>query len=173
MNWHLFGGYGMMPFGIQTDPYMLVFCQEAKAAISALDTHDSPYRDYQAGVVASIISGLPPEDGVFVAGTSLSANDVTVIGSYTHHIIDGAFGFQASNYGVHQPLTANVKFAHLISSDNPIPFPGLGGYRWQRGEMMGGLILQTRNIPHPGDYYAPDRAMFIREMKNIIAATNR
>lgn len=167
MNWHFFAMYGMMPFGIQTDPCMKVFCDEVKAAMPDINIHDSPYRDAQVNEIAGIIGELPSDDGVFVAGTSLGANNVPVVCARTHHEIDGAFGFQASLYGVHSPFTENVKFAHLISSDNPLPFPGLGAYRWERGEMTGGLILEVRNVPHPGDYVAFDRAKYIREMKTI------
>ena len=173
MQWHFYGVYGMMPFGIQTDPYMGVFCKEVKRAIPNIDVHQSPYRDFEAYHLAAEIGTLPPVDGIFVAGTSLGANNCTLIASQTRHIVDGLFGFQASNYGVKVPLTPNVKFAHLFSSDNPLPLPGLGGYRWERGGMTGGLILQTHNIPHPGDYNHTDRAAFIREMQNIIAHTTR
>ena len=173
MQWHFYGSYGMMPFGIQTDPYMAVFCKEIKATIPSINIHDSPYRDQLAYVIAAEISLLPPGDGVFVAGTSLGANNCALIAAHTRHIVDGLFGFQASQFGVKIPLSGNVLFGHLFSSDNPLPLPGLGSYRWDRGGMTGGLILQTHNIPHPGDYNAVDRATFIREMKNIIAHTSR
>lgn len=173
MNWHFFGGLGMMPFDLPTDPGMPNFCERVKAEIPQINIHDSPYRDYEAAQVAALISALPSDDGVLLAGTSLSANNVPVIGSYTHHVIDGAFGFQASIYGVSQPFTANVKFAHIFNSDNPIPFPGLGALRWQRGAMTGGLINQLHNLPHPGDTDLNDQMTFIGEMKRIIAATSR
>jgi hypothetical protein len=170
-RWHFFGMYGMMPFGMATDPYMGAFCNEVKAAIPGMVMHDSPYRDYAAYHIAAEINMLAPDDGVFVAGTSLGANNCPLVASQTRHIVNGLFGFQASNYGMKVPLTHNVAFAHLFSSDNPIPLPGLGSYRWERGAMTGGLILQTHNVPHPGDYVAADRAIYIREMKTIISHT--
>jgi hypothetical protein len=172
MEWHLFALLGMMPFDLQTDPDLPNFCNRAKEAIPQLTVH-APVRDYQAGAVAAQISGLPANVGVLVVGTSLGACDVPVVGSYTHHIIDGAFGFQASIFGVDQPFTANVKFAHIFNSDNPFPFPGLGALRWKRGDMTGGLINQPHNIPHPGDYDLNDQNTFIREMARIIAHTSR
>lgn len=172
MDWHLYALLGMMPFDIPTDPGLPNFCDRAKENIPQLIVH-GPVRDYEAGQVAAEISALPISAGVLVVGTSLGACDVPVTGSYTSHTIYGAFGFQASIYGANVPLTKNVKFAHLISSDNPIPWPGLGALRWQRGAMTGGLVLQTHNIPHPGDYDENDQMTFINEMKRIIATTSR
>lgn len=170
MNWHGFGMYGM--FGNVTDPGEMGFTERVVHELG-INVHASPYRDYEAGAIAAIIEKLPLEHGVFVWGTSLGANDVPVVGSYTHHRIDGAFGFQASLYGAKVALTDNVQFAHLIYSYNPIPFPGLGAYIWNVGTMNPASYHKTQhNLPHPGDYDLGDQTMFINEMKRIMAHGN-
>ena len=166
MNWHGFGMYGM--FGNATDPGEMGFTERVAHELG-VDVHDSPYRDYEAGAIAAMIEKLPPEDGVFVWGTSLGCCDVTVVASYTQHRIDGAFGFQASIYGAKVPLSRNVQFAHLIYSFLPIPFPGLGAYIWKVGTMNPSSYHKTaHHLPHPGDYDLGDQTMFIHEMKRIM-----
>lgn len=171
MKWHGFGMYGM--FGNATDPGEKGFSERVEHELG-VNIHDSPYRDYEAGSIAAIIEKLPPEDGVFVWGTSLGANDVPVVASYTGHAIDGAFGFQASIYGAKVVLSKNILFAHLIWSLNPIPFPGLGAYIWKVGTMNPASYHKTQhNLPHPGDYDLGDQTMFINEMKRIMASPGR
>ncbi len=165
MNWHGFGMYGMG--GWATDPAEAGFARRVRDEVD-IKIHGSPYENYQAGAIAALIDELPAEDGVFVWGTSLGANDVPVVCSYTKHRIDGAFGFQASIYGAKgYPLNDNVKFAHLIYSYNPLPFPGLGAYRWPKGTMTGGYVKTPHHIPHPGDYDLGDQTRFINEMLRI------
>ncbi len=170
MIWHGFGMFGMG--GQVTDPGETNFTQRVKAEIPEINIHDSPYTDEQAGQIAVLIAALPAEDGVFVWGTSLGSNNTPVVCSYTHHIIDGAFGFQASVYGAAgYKLNDNIKFAHLISSTNPVPLPGLGAYVWPLGTMpLASYHHEWHNIPHPGDYDLGDQMKFIGEMKRIIAA---
>ena len=166
---HFFGMYGMG--GHTTDPGEDWFTRRVKAEIPVINIHDSPYRDYDAGHIAALIDALPPEDAVFVQGTSLGSNDCPVVGSYTKHKIDGLFGFQASLYGAHVPIPSNVLFAALFYSYNPIPFPGLGAYQWRLavGNTVTGLHLMPKHLPHPGDYDVPSQNVFLREMKTIIA----
>ncbi len=172
MNWHFFSMYGMG--GHTTDAGEDYFVANVKQQIPNLDCHGSPYQDQQAGIIAALIDKLNPKDGVFVSGTSLGCNNTPVTCGYTKHLIDGAFGFQASEYGVHSSLTKNVLFAHLIYSYNPIPFPLLGAYRWKVGTMNPPSYHQTpHHIPHPGDYDVGDQNMFIREMKRIIVNPGR
>ncbi len=167
---HFFGMYGQG--GQITDQGESYFVARLKNELPQISYHGSPYRDYQAGEIAAFIDTLGAEDIVFVQGTSLGANNVPVTCGYTKHRIDGAFGFQASLYGYHSSLTSNVKFAHLIYSYNPIPFPGLGAYLWQVGTMHAPSYHQTpHHIPHPGDYDQHDQQMFINEIKRIIAAS--
>ncbi len=171
MTAHFFGMYGMG--GHTTDPGEDWFTARVKAEIPDIDIHHSPYRDQDAGYIAAEIDKLPPEDIVFVQGTSLGANDCPVVGNYTKHKIDGMFGFQASMFGVHQPVTSNVLFAHLFFSFNPIPFPLLGAYQWRRavGNTVTGLHVTPKHLPHPGDYDVPSQNIFLAEIKRIIAAT--
>lgn len=170
MKWHGFGMYGMG--GAATDPAEKGFSQ--RVAALGVNIHGSPYLDTQAGDIAHLINNLPEGDGVFVWGTSLGANNTPVVCSYTKRRIDGAFGFQASIYGAKgYKLDKNVLFAHLISSHNPIPMPGLGSYVWPLGTMNSESYHRTQHdIPHPGDYDAHDQAMFLHEMKAIMEHTH-
>jgi hypothetical protein len=164
--------YGMG--GHTTDPGEDYFTARVKQSIPGINAHDSPYQDQQAGQIAAIIDKLPAVDLVFVQGTSLGSNNTPIACGYTKHAIDGAFGFQASLYGAHSSLTSNVRFAHLIFSYNPIPFPGLGAYLWRVGTMNPASYHRTpHHIPHPGDYDVGDQNMFIAEIKRIIANPGR
>jgi pimeloyl-ACP methyl ester carboxylesterase len=178
MNWHGFFMYGMGAG--MTDPGQANFCARIKKEIPQINLHASPYTDEQVAEIAALIDKLPPEDGVFGGGTSLGSNNAAVLANYTKRRIDGLFGFQASLYGAGGPLSGslnqyplndNVKFAHLISSSNPIPAPGLGAFVWPRGTMNAASYHRTQHdIPHPGDYDLNDQMMFINEMKRIIAS---
>ncbi len=171
MTVHFFGGYGMG--GHTTDPGEDWFTARVKAEIPDINIHESPYRDFEVDRVVTEIDKLPPDDIVFVQGTSLWANNAPLVGRYTKHIINGMFGFQASMFGVHQPITPNVLFAHLFYSYNPIPFPLLGAYQWRRavGNTVTGLHVTPKHLPHPGDYDVPSQNIFLAEIKRIIAAT--
>ncbi len=165
MNWHGFGMYGMG--GATTDPAEAGFSR--RVATLGIDIHDSPYQDTQVNKIAAIIDKLPPEDGVFVWGTSLGANNTPVVCGRTKHRIDGAFGFQASLYGDHSSLTKNVKFAHLIYSYNPVPAPGLGAYIWGAGTIDPNKYHRTpKDLPHPGDYDTASQDLYLGEMKRIM-----
>ncbi len=168
MIWHGFGMFGQG--GASTDPAESGFSK--RVAELGINIHGSPYNDYDAGRIALLIDTLPAEDGVFVWGTSLGSNNTPVVCGYTKHRIDGAFGFQASLYGFHSALTANVQFAHLIYSYNPAPAPGLGAYIWDVGTITNPLSYHKtpHHIPHPGDYDVGDQDMFLSEMKRIMAA---
>lgn len=172
MNWHFFGMYGMG--GHTTDPGEDWFTRRVKSEIPEINIHDSPYRDYDTGHIAQLIDALPPEDGVFVEGTSLGANDAPIVCNYTKHIIDGCFGFQASMFGVHSSLSENVRFAALFYSYNPLPLPLLGAYCWKPGTMNpASLHLIPKHLPHPGDYDVPSQNQFLAMMKRIIANPGR
>ncbi len=172
MNWHFFSMYGMG--GHTTDPGEDYFVANVKRSIPSLNCHNSPYQDKQCYELAAFIDRLPMGDGVFVAGTSLGSNNAPITAGATKHAIDGVFGFQASLYGAHSSLTRNVRFAHLIYSYNPVPFPGLGAYLWKVGTMNPpSYHLTPHHIPHPGDYDVGDQNMYIAEMKRIMAKPGR
>lgn len=173
IDWHGFSMFGMG--GNMTDPGEAQFTHRVATELG-VHIHSSPYRDTDAGRIAAIIQALPPNDGVFVWGTSLGANNTPVVCTYVgKRIIDGAFGFQASIYGAkNYPLNSNVLFAHLIYSYNPIPLPGLGAYIWPLGSMNPPSYHKTNHsIPHPGDYDVGDQNMFLGEMRRIMKATKR
>jgi len=169
MTWHLFGGLGMMPFGIQTDPGLPNFMQRAASMIPGLVLH-GPYRDYNTGQIAAEADALPATDGVFSVGTSLSANDQFIIAGYAKRKFQGCFMFQASDWGPKSTAPANVEFAHLIYSYLPIPVPLIGCYIPDPGPLIVGKnYLQTNiNLPHPGDYDLNSQLLFINDMKQII-----
>lgn len=167
MNWHGFGMYGMG--GPITDPGEYGFSERVGHELG-VNIHGSPYRDYEAGAIAAMINELGEDQGVFVWGTSLGANDTPVVCSYAKRKIQGAFGFQASIYGAKgYRLNDNVLFAHLFYSYNPIPVPGLGAYIWPVGTMPPASFHKTpHHIPHPGDYDIGDQNTFLAEMKRIM-----
>ena len=169
MTAHLFGGLGMMPFGIVTDPGLPNFMQRAKASIPGLVLH-GPYRDYNTGEVAKLADALPAADKVFYVGTSLSANDAFIIAGYAKRKFNGVFMFQASVYGPKSTAPANVEFAHLIYSYMPIPVPLIGSYIPNAGPLVVGKnYIQTNiNLPHPGDYDLPSQELFIADIKRMV-----
>lgn len=167
-KWHAFTFFGM--WGANgTDEYMRVFTQQIKAL--GVDTHGSPYNDMEATQIIPIVHKIPEDEGVLLAGTSLGACNIPIIAYACGRTIEGMFGFQASIYGTRgYPIQNNVKWAHLIYSYNPIPFPGLGAYKWPRGTIPASRYLCTpHHIPHPGDYDEGDRAMFIKEIKRCMS----
>jgi hypothetical protein len=168
MIWHGFGMYGMG--GSATDPSELPFSKRVEAL--GVNIHKSPYQYYEVQTIAGVIDKLPPEDGLFVWGTSLGANNVPVLTNIIERVVDGAFGFQASIYGATgYKLNRNIKFAHLIWSLNPIPAFGLGAYKWPLGTMNApSYHLTQHDIAHPGDYDTDDQNKFLAEMTAIMKA---
>jgi hypothetical protein len=164
-------GFGMLGMGGRlTDPNEIAFSNRVRDECG-VDIQASPYRDYDEYAIASAIDKLPVDAVVLVWGTSLGANDCTVVANYTKRTVHGIFGFQASLYGAHALVTPNVLFAHLFYSYNPIPVPGLGAYKWQPAPRFdkARLHLTPHHIPHPGDYDRGDQDIFLGEMKRIIA----
>lgn len=170
MKWHGFFMFGMG--GAVTDPGESGFSK--RVAQLGVDIHGSPYLDTEAENIVLMIDKIPETEGVFVGGTSLGANNTAVVCSRVKRRIDGAFGFQASLGGAQGfAINKNVKFAHLISSNNPIPLPGLGAYVWPTGTINPASYHRTQHdIPHPGDYDKHDQDMFLHEMKRIMEAAN-
>jgi hypothetical protein len=165
VKWHGFGFWGMWGrWG--SDPAETTFSK--RVAELGVITYGSPYPDDQSTLFVPRIDKIPEDEGVFLWGTSLGANDVAVVANLVKRRIDGAFGWQASIYGARgYPLNANVKFAHLIYSYNPIPFPGLGAYKWPPGTMSpASYHLTPHHLPHPGD--GADQDLFLGEMRRIM-----
>ena len=180
MKAYAFWLYGM--WGPITDPGS---CQmsERIADETGADIGGSPYRDYDVNTIVAAILALPPEAPVIVGGTSLGSNNTPVVAAYVlaqqpKRIIHGIWGFQASLYGAkggietyYPGITKNVLFAHLTSSDNPIPLPGLGAYRWIKapGNTVTNYDRDTVDDPHPGDGNVLVQNNYIAEMKRVIA----
>ncbi len=184
MTVHGFYLYGM--WGPITDPGAQVMTQRMGSELGPINMHESPYRDYDVNTIVAEILALPPGDIVLVGGTSLGSNNAPVVGAYIYlqnakRLIHGMWGFQASSYGEeagntpsYPGITANVLFAHLAYSTNPLPLPGLGTYEWQlaSGNTTTNYDKFDSGQPHPGDGYVPDQDKFIAEMKRIIANPN-
>ena len=174
-------GFGMDGMGGNfTDPNETPFSHRVRDEVG-VDIGASPYKDNQVAIVSDLITKLPVSTPklnviIFVWGTSLGANNCTWVGAAVKRDIDGIFGFQASAWpgAFKGPVTANVKFAHLITSNNPLPLPFLGSHIWTVGPGFppASLHVTHRNIPHPGDYDKWSQDMFIDEMKRIRAHGN-
>lgn len=172
-------GFGMDGMGGSwTDPDETPFSHRVRDEVG-VEIFASPYLDGAVNTIADIINGLPTETAIlaiviFVWGTSLGANNCTAVPARVKRVIDGIFGFQASSWpgAFKGPIPANVKFAHLFTSINPIPLPGLGSHIWTPGQgfNVASLHVTRRNIPHPGDYDKYSQDTFIAEMKRIKAA---
>lgn len=165
-----FGMYGM--FGKPFDPGdgEGVFCQRVKAL--GVNIGNSPYQDYQCTDIAKAIASLPANDIVFVWGDSLGANNSPWVGAAVSRKINGIWGFQASIWGAHVPITPNVQFAHEAYNPNWIETFGLGAYAWElaAGNATTKLTLTTNSDSHPGDWDAAVQDLFLADMKKIIGA---
>ena len=157
--------------------------QRAKAMIPGLVLH-GPYRDYNTGEIAAQADALPTDDIVFVAMTSLSANDAFIIAGYAKRKIH-CLMFQASDWGPKSSAPDNVGFAHLIYSYCPVPVPLIGCYIPGPGTMTvvskagydssydvadRTYVQSNINLPHPGDYDLASQELFITDIKKIMGA---
>ena len=180
MSSHGFFIYGM--WGPITDPGARTMTERMAAELPGINMHASPYRDYDVNTIVDIILKLPAGAPVLVAGTSLGANNTPIVAAYVHardpqRIIHGIWGFQASIWGAkagvepyYTGIPPNVLFAQLTTSDNPIPLPGLGAYRWIKspGNNVTNYYNPTVNDPHPGDGNVLVQNQYIAEMKRVI-----
>jgi hypothetical protein len=183
-NAHGFMLYGM--WGPITDPGARTMTQRMASELP-INMHASPYRDYDVNTIVSIILGLPAEDKIIVAGTSLGSNNTPVVGAYAYlqskaRIIHGIWGFQASVWGAqaynattgsgvpeYPGVTENVLFGHLAYSTNPLN-GGLGAYVWQKapGNKTTNLYAFDTGDLHPGDTNVNVQDMFLAEMARVI-----
>lgn len=180
MKAYAFWMFGM--WGPVTDPGSEEMSERIAKEVGA-NIVGSPYRDYNVNSIVEDILDLPIDVPVLVGGTSLGCNNTCVVAAYVYarnpkRIIHGIWGFQASLYGAqagvvdtYPGITPNVLFAHLTSSDNPIPFPGLGAYRWAKapGNTVTNLHIDTVDDPHPGDGNTAVQDKYIAEMKRVVA----
>jgi len=172
-----FGMYGWL--GQSADRGEDQFSRRVAAELG-VNVGASPYQEYDVNNIVTAILALPSDAPVIVWGTSLGANNAPVVaanvyGLNPNRIIHGIWGFQASQFGAHLGIPPNVLFAHLTSSDNPIPLPGLGSYRWVKaeGNTVTNLYLDTVNDPHPGDGNAAVQNKYLDEMRRVIAAAEQ
>jgi hypothetical protein len=172
-----FGMYGWL--GRFADPGEDQFSHRVGTELG-VNVGASPYQESDVNNIVAAILALPPEVPVIVWGTSLGANNAPVVASRVHaqnpnRIIHGIWGFQASEYGANEGIPVNVLFARLTSSDNPIPFPHLGSYRWVKvhGNTVTNFHLDTVNDPHPGDGNVAVQNKYLADMRRVIAAVGQ
>jgi hypothetical protein len=163
------GLYGL--WGPVSDPGETVFTQMVVREIPGIDVGRSPYRDYEVNQVAADFNAAPDAIHLLWA-SSLGANNCPIVALYTHVVIHGMWGFQASEYGAKVGIPANVLFAH--ESYNPgigmLMTGGLGSYEWTLapGNHVTNLITTKRHSFHPGE--TPEMMeMFVAEMKRVVA----
>ena len=162
------GMFGM--FGPLTDPGETVFTQMVVREFPGIDVGKSPYRDYEVNQIAADFNAAP--DAIkLLWGSSLGANNCSVVAAYTHGVIHGMWGFQASEYGAKVPIPANVLFAHEVYNPNVFATGGLGAYEWTlaAGNSVTNLYVSKRYDAHPGETSSV-MAMFMAEMKRVVAA---
>lgn len=161
------GMFGM--YGPVTDPGETIFTQMVVREIPGIDVGRSPYRDYEVNQIAADFNAKP--DAIkLLWGSSLGANNCPVVAAYSHVVIHGAWGFQASEFGSKVPFPNNVLFAHEVYNPS-ILMMGLGAYEWtkQTNNNVTNLYTSKRYDFHPGE--TPEvMAMFIAEMKRVVAA---
>jgi hypothetical protein len=158
-------------WGAITDLGETIFTQMVAKEIPGIDIGRSPYRDYEVNQIAMDLNNAPPNAILLLWGSSLGANNCPVVATYAPHVvIHGMWGFQASLYGAQVPIPANVLFAHEVYS-SIVMTGGLGAYEWGRttDNHVTNLYLSKRYDFHPGET-SPVMAMFIAEMKRVIAA---
>jgi hypothetical protein len=141
-----------------------------KVEVLGVDVGKSLYRDYQVAEIAADFNAAPPDAILLVWGFSLGANNCNVVASYTHRLIHGMWGFQASDDGAKVPIPSNVLFAHEVYNPSWLGTAGLGHYEWviAPNNHRTNLYLSKRWDMHPG---ATERsqAMFLAEIERVIA----
>jgi hypothetical protein len=162
------GLFGM--FGPLTDPGETIFTQMVAREFPGIDVGRSPYRDYEVNQIAADFNAVPGAIKL-LWGSSLGASNCPVVALYTHTVIHGMWGFQASEYGAKVAIPTNVLFAHEVYNPNVFATGGLGAYEWTLapGNTVTGLNISKRYDAHPGETPAV-MAMFIAEMKRVVAA---
>jgi hypothetical protein len=143
-------GFGMFGLGAEfTDPAAIEFAHRVRDELG-VDIGESPYRYYQTdAIVAAINCAANADAKILLWGTSLGANNVTVVASQVTRTIAAAVGFQASQWGAKTGIPSNVQ--SLLFFFNP--FVTLGSYKPQLAEGNGTTMPMwvERWVEHPGD----------------------
>lgn len=178
---HFWWMYGM--YGPVTDPGSRRFDARVKQTFPLIDMHLSPYRDYQLNQIVSEIMRVPlaVRPIILVGGTSLGSNNTPIVARYLQlsgytGLVHGELGFQASMWGEkagmqnYFGIPANVLYAHLITSDTVIPFPGIGAYQWVKapGNNRTELEITPTHHIHPGDGDEASQDVFLGDIQRII-----
>ena len=160
-------GFGMFGLGAEfTDPAAIEFAHRVRDE-RGVDIVGSPYRYYQTDEIVARINCAPADATILLWGTSLGANNVTVVASQTSRLIVGAFGFQASQWGAKTAIPSNVQFLHFVFN----PFVTLGSYKPQLAEGNGTTapLWTERWVNHPGDQDKLTQDMFLDQMARLLS----
>jgi hypothetical protein len=151
-----------------TDPAAIEFANRVRDEVH-VDIGGSPYRYYQTDEIVARINCAPSDALILVWGTSLGANNATVVASQTSRTITGAWGFQASQWGAKTDIPPNVKFLHFAFN----PFVTLGSHKPQlaAGNGTTAAIWTERWVDHPGDQDRLTQDMFIDDMLRRVMPT--
>jgi hypothetical protein len=142
-----------------------------KVQALGVDIGNSPYRDYEVGQIVTDFNAAPPDAIRLLWGSSLGANNCPVVAVYAPKIIiNGMWGFQASEYGAQVPIPSNVLYAHEAYNPNWVATGGLGAYKWVKaaGNTVTNLYLTASYDGHPGTTEAM-QAKFLAEIGRVIA----
>jgi hypothetical protein len=157
-------GFGMFGLGAEfTDPAAVEFAHRVRDELG-VDIGESPYRYFQTDLIVSQINCAANADAkVLLWGTSLGANNVTVVASQVTRSIAAAIGFQASQWGAKTAIPPNVQ--SLLFFFNP--FVTLGSYKPQLAEGNGTTMpfWVERWVDHPGDQDRTSQDMAIDFLK--------
>lgn len=161
------GGAALDPAGGEA-----VLVQKIKAL--GIDTAGSPYQYSDTSLIAGILLAAHAKGlKVGVGGDSLGANNAPYVAQSvrTHMGVDYLFGFQPSEYGMHQPVTKNVIEAFCTYNPNWLETFGLGAYAWQleTGNTRTRLTVVTNNDAHPGDDDVVSQNIILADIKRIFA----
>jgi hypothetical protein len=157
-------GFGMFGLGAEfTDPAAVEFAYRVRDELG-VDIGESPYRYFQTDLIVSQINCAANADAkILLWGTSLGANNVTVVASQVTRPITVAVGFQASQWGAKTEIPPNVQ--SLLFFFNP--FVTLGSYKPQLAAGNGTTLPMwvERWVDHPGDQDRMSQDMALDFMK--------
>ena len=150
-----------------TDPAAVEFAHRVRDELG-VDIGDSPFRYYQTDEIVSQINCAANADAqILVWGTSLGANNVTVVASQVTRAVSAAVCFQASQWGAKTDIPPNVQ--SLLAFFNP--FVSLGSYKPQLAAGNGATspFWVERWVDHPGDQDKMSQDIALDFMARILA----